>query len=113
MKNAIFDIDHDQGFELRTAVAIGDMGRVTTLLETGAKVDVLQNAPVRWAVRHRHATILGMLLEHGATIDSYEDELVMVAASNGDARTSSASSITSPCNSCTGASSFFIFSTTS
>ncbi|MGO8698801.1 MAG: ankyrin repeat domain-containing protein [Limisphaerales bacterium] len=87
MKNEQFDPNHDQGFDLRRAVIAGDVAKIKTLLEAGAQVDVLQNAPVRWAVRHRQASVASLLLESGASIDTHEAELILLAASNGDAAT--------------------------
>jgi DNA repair protein RadC len=80
MKTDTGDINHDQGFELRRAVIAGDVAKIKTLLAAGAQVDVLQNAPVRWAVRHRQASAASLLLEHGASIDTHEEEFVLLAA---------------------------------
>jgi len=81
------DIIPDHAHELRQAATSGDVDKVRTLLESGAKVDSFENAPLRWAVRHRQTAVVALLLESGATLAPYEDDMVLLAASNGDART--------------------------
>ena len=70
---------------LRHAAGQGDADTVRKLLQAGAQVDEFDHAPMRWALQHRHAEIVRLLLAAGADISSQAEEFLCVAAKNGDA----------------------------
>jgi ankyrin repeat protein len=87
MKDQITDPNHDLGFELRRAAAVGNTARIHALLSAGADVDILNGAPLRWGVRHRQTDAVRLLIDHGAQLTFHEQDLLTMAAQNGDAQT--------------------------
>lgn len=88
MQNESIDPQHHLGVELRQAASLGDIDKIQTLLAAGVDVGVLHNSPVRWAVRHRQTAAVGLLLQSGASLDSYETvEVLERAAGHGDSGT--------------------------
>jgi len=70
---------------LRHAAGQGDTDTVRKLLQAGAQVDELDHAPMRWALKHRHAEIVQLLFAAGADISSQAEEFLCLATKNGDA----------------------------
>lgn len=81
------DPTHNAGQALRQAAAAGDTATLQQLLDAGASVDPLDNAALRWAVRHRQAEAVRVLLEAGAPLEPYAEEFLTLTARNGDAPT--------------------------
>ena len=70
---------------LRDAAAQNDAGTVEQFLQAGASIDEFDGAPLRAALRHKHAQIVGILLAAGANCQSYSEEFMRIAALHGDA----------------------------
>ena len=70
---------------LRHAAALGNSDEVQRLLQAGTPVNEFDNAPLRAALRHRHAAIVRILISAGAVIGENADEFLEIAAKNGDA----------------------------
>jgi ankyrin repeat protein len=81
------DPNRNQGHALRQAAAAGDLAAIRQLLASGANVALLDNAALRWAVRHRQTSAARMLLEASAPLEPYADEFLNMAAQNGDGHT--------------------------
>lgn len=69
---------------LRDAAAQNDAATVMQLIQTGAPIDECYGAPLRAALRHKHANIVQILLEAGANCQSHSEEFMRIAALHGD-----------------------------
>jgi len=58
------DLDH----QLANASYEGELSKVKSLLEQGAKIDVNENTPLRWASSNGHLDVVKYLLSKGADI---------------------------------------------
>jgi ankyrin repeat protein len=73
------------GFDsLRHAAASGDSEAVRRLIQDGAAIGEMDNAAVRWALRHQHANVVKLLLDAGADVSASTAEFLSIAAKNGD-----------------------------
>jgi ankyrin repeat protein len=69
---------------LRHAAATGDAEALRKLIEHGAPIGELDNAPLRWALRHQRPNIVALLLDAGAEISANAPEFLSLAAKSGD-----------------------------
>lgn len=70
---------------LRDAAAQNDAVTVMQLIQACAPINEFDGAPLRVALRHKHANIVQILLEAGADCQSYADEFMRIVALHGDA----------------------------
>jgi ankyrin repeat protein len=69
---------------LRHAAGAGDADLVRELIQQGASIGEMDNAPLRWALRHKRADIVALLLAAGAEISANATEFLSLAAKHGD-----------------------------
>ena len=69
---------------LRHAAQLGHVEMLEELMQEGMAIGELDNAPIRWALRHRHSKIVQRLLAAGADITDNAEEFLHLAAKNGD-----------------------------
>lgn len=69
---------------LRHAAGAGHAAAVQRFLNSGSKAGELGNAPLRWALRHRRAKIVGILIAAGANPVFNFHEFVGIIANNCD-----------------------------
>jgi ankyrin repeat protein len=79
--------NRNSGRALRRAAATGNVKTIKRLLAAGATLSVLDNAPLRWAVRHKRNRVVRVLVDAGASLEPYADDLLVQASQNGDAAT--------------------------
>lgn len=76
----------NQFTSLRHAAAAGDADSVRRLIADGADIGEADNAPMRWALRHKRHSIVKLLLDAGANVTDTLPEFLCIAAKNGDVR---------------------------